>query len=170
MERITIFQPGYELLEAGEFPSGDRCQPAGDDNRTARQFQTFLNLFRRQIKQRISRSSPLKSKSPYEKSLHTALMTTLEALQAIGAGAGMLEQPSFRRNHGVSLEPPSSWSPTSGCPTIDVRLGRNDMAFVPTLSLIWSALPRKSRRASEALPVTSRQVRSRIGFGSSSMN
>ena len=104
------------------------------------------------------------------KSLRTALMTTLEALQAKGAGAGMLEQPSFRRNHGVLLEPPSSWSPTSGCPTIDVRLDGYDMAFVPTLSLIWSALPRKSRRASEALPVTSRQVRSRIGFGSSSIN
>jgi hypothetical protein len=42
------------------------------------------------------------------------------------------------------------------------------MIFLPTLSLIWSALPRKSMRASEVLPVTSKEVRSRIGFASSS--
>lgn len=39
-----------------------------------------------------------------------------------------------------------------------------------TLSVICSPLPRKSARASDALPVTRRQVKSRTADGSSSKN
>lgn len=80
----------------------------------------------------------------------------------------MQAQLSFPKNRAVSPVLLSSWIPIFECPVSSIRLKQCRHQREITLSLICSALPKKSARHSVTRPVTKRDVKSNIPFGSSS--
>lgn len=64
---------------------------------------------------------------------------------------------------------PSLWTPIFEYPAQSIRVKYSGHKGEITLSLICSALPKKSARQSVTRPVTRRDVKSNIPFGSSSV-